>query len=291
MTAPRADLVLLLANVVYGTAYVAQRVALVDVPPALLSLLRLAGATLVLWPFLARPPGTQGTRGDAGKIAWMGVLGFGAAYALAHVGVQRSTATNAALLITVEPIAVILLSPVFLGERLRGREVSGAVLVLVGTLVVVVDGVPGVTVALFPHWRGDLLLALSAVAFASYSLFGRDVLARWDARTVTARSIAWGLASMAPLAALEWGLGVRPTWTVPATAATVYLALVVTALAYLAWNHALRLVPAPRAAIFLNVQPVVGVALGVTVLGEPASPYTLAGAVLVVLGLAITTRA
>ena len=129
----------------------------------------------------------------------------------------------------------------------------------------------------------------SGIAFASYSLFGRDVLARWDARTVTVRSIVWGTLSMAPLAALEWTSGTRPTWTAAGTAATLYLAFVVTALAYLAWNYGLKRVSAPRAAIFINVQPVIGVALGVLLLGEPATLYTLAGALLVIAGLAVTT--
>jgi drug/metabolite transporter (DMT)-like permease len=57
-----------------------------------------------------------------------GVLGFAAAFGFANWGMARSTATNAALLITVEPISLILLSPVFLGERLTRRELVGAVL-------------------------------------------------------------------------------------------------------------------------------------------------------------------
>jgi len=290
VSAHRADVVLLLANVVYGTAYVAQRVALFDVPPALLAFVRLAVASLVLAAYLPRPPGTAPLRGDGRKICWMGILGFGVAYALSHLGLQRSTATNAALLIAVEPVSVMLLAPLTLGERLRPREAVGAALVLLGTTLVVVNGVPGLTVSVLPHWRGDLLLLLSGVAFASYSLLGRGVLARWNTRTVTARSIVWGAASMAPLAGLEWASGTRPSWTPPGLAATLYLAVVVTALAYVAWNYGLTHVSAPRAAIFINVQPVVGVALGVLLLGETATVFTAAGAALVVLGLVVTTR-
>ena len=290
MSARRPDVVLLLANVVYGTAYVAQRVALFDVPPALLAFIRLAVASVVLAAYLPRPSGTAAVRGDGRKICWMGILGFGVAYALSHIGLQRSTATNAALLIAVEPVSVMLLAPMTLGERLRPREALGAVLVLLGTTLVVVNGVPGVTTSVLPHWRGDLLLVLSGIAFASYSVFGRDVLARWNTGTVTARSIAWGAASMAPLVALEWASGTRPSWTAPGITATLYLAVIVTALAYLAWNYGLTHVSAPRAAIFINVQPVVGVALGVLLLGETATVFTAAGAALVILGLVITTR-
>ena len=70
-------------------------------------------------------------------------------------------------------------------------------------------------------------------------------------------------------------------------AGTLYLALVVTALGYLVWNWALRRVKAARAAIFLCVQPVAGALLGVVLLGEPLTVFTLLGGGLIVGGLAL----
>jgi drug/metabolite transporter (DMT)-like permease len=158
VTSWRLDLLLLLTNAVYGTAYVAQREAVNTVPPGLLGFTRLAIASLILLPFLRRPPGTRTEPGDGAKIFWMGTLGFGVAYVLSHFGLARSTATNGALLVTLEPVSIMLVSPFFLGERLRRREAVGAALVLLGAVLVVLNGVPGVTVALLPHWRGDALI-------------------------------------------------------------------------------------------------------------------------------------
>jgi drug/metabolite transporter (DMT)-like permease len=66
--------------------------------------------------------------------------------------------------------------------------------------------------------------------------------------------------------------------------------VVITALAYLAWNRGRERVTAPRAAIVLNVQPVVGGSLGVLVMGDAASPFTPDGGVLVLGGLYATVR-
>jgi drug/metabolite transporter (DMT)-like permease len=71
---------------------------------------------------------------------------------------------------------------------------------------------------------------------------------------------------------------------------TVYLAVVITALAYLVWNWALERVPAPRAAVFLNAQPATGALLGVLVLGETLTVFTAFGAALIVGGLSLTVR-
>jgi drug/metabolite transporter (DMT)-like permease len=285
-----ADLVLLLANLVYATSYVVTRVALDHVPPALLALGRLAIAAAVLWPVVraleASAPAPSYR--DAWRIVAMGAVGFAGAYACSHWGLARSTATNAALLIIVEPVSIMLLSPALLGERLRGREAAGAAVALVGVVLVVLNGVPGVTHALAPQWRGDLLLVLAGVAYGAYTLIGRHVLARHSPLVVTARSIAWGAVVMVPLAVAEWLGGAWPAPNVAAIAGLLYLAVVITALGYLVWNWALARVSAPRASVFLTVQPIGGAVLGVVLLGEPLTAFTVVGGVLIVLGLWVT---
>ena len=290
---PTAYLVLLVANAIYGTSYVATRIVLHDVGPATLAVARLALGSMVIVPlaFLQGPRDRRLSRADRWNVFWMGVLGFAAAFGFANWGMARSTATNAALLITVEPISLILLSPVFLGERLTRRELVGAVLTLVGAVLVVLNGLPGLSVRFAPHWRGDILLVLSGLSYAAYSLIGRGVLARHAALPVTAWSIVWGLAAMLPFGALEWLDGHRPVWTPVAIWGTLYLAIAVTALGYLVWNYALERVEAPRLALFVNVQPVVGALLGVWWLREPLTAFTVIGGILVLLGLHLAMRA
>ena len=278
---------LLGANVVYATSYVAARVTLQNVPPALLAFLRLAVAALLLASLPRRGPEPPYSRADRRAVAWMGILGFAGAYVGSNWGIAHSTATNAALLITIEPLTMILLSPWYLGERLSRREAVGAALTIVGAVVLVVNGIPGLTADLVPHWSGDLVLVLAGVAYASYSLLGRRVLQRHDPLGVTTRSLAWGAAALAPVAGLEWAAGARPIWTATAISGALYLAVVITALGYVVWNWALARVPAPRAAVFLNTQPIVGALLGAVLLGEPITAFTVLGGALVVTGLAV----
>jgi drug/metabolite transporter (DMT)-like permease len=63
---------------------------------------------------------------------------------------------------------------------------------------------------------------------------------------------------------------------------------VITAFGYLLWNWALPRVGAPRAAISVAVQPIGGAILGVVLLGEPLTAFTVVGGVLVVGGLWLT---
>ena len=281
-----AAILLLVVNVVYATSPVVTRLVLDDVPPITLALLRLVLGAAVLVPFGRGARATPA--GQGARVFWMGALGFAAAFALSHWGIARSSATNAALLIVVEPLTLVILGPLLLGERLTKREAAGAAVAVAGAGLVVLNGLPGATLDVLPRWRGDILLVLSGVAYASYSLLGRTVLTDTNTAAITGRSIVWGAVVMAPLAALEWGAGARPSATGSALLGTLYLALVITAGAYLVWNWALARVEAARAAPFLTVQPVVGALLGAIVLGEPVTRFTAIGGALVVVGLWMT---
>src|ERR1051325_203401 len=103
----RADVALLAANLVYATSYVAARVPLDAVPPAVPAPSRCLSGAAVLWPLARRSSPRSIGAGDHVRIAAMGVLGFGVAFALSHWGLVRSTAANAALLIIVEPLAIM----------------------------------------------------------------------------------------------------------------------------------------------------------------------------------------
>jgi drug/metabolite transporter (DMT)-like permease len=66
-----------------------------------------------------------------------------------------------------------------------------------------------------------------------------------------------------------------------------FLALACSVAAYLAYNYALTQVPATRAAVYVYFEPVVAVALGALLLGERLTAYTLAGALIIALSVAL----
>jgi len=289
---PTAYVVLVVSNLVFATGYSVSRIVLEDIGPVSLAMARLTIGSTILVPWAWRGMvAAKLSREDHWRLALTGVVGFTLAFALGNWGLAHSTASNAALLITVEPASLILLSPLLLGERLSGREGLGAVLAILGAAVIVVNGIPGVTQALVPHWRGDVILIVSGVAYAAYSLLARPVLLRHPALVVTAYSIFWGAVAMLPLAVLEWASGPPPVWTPRAIAGTLYLGVVMTALGYAVWNWCLERVETPRVAIFLNIQPLGGALLGVWWLGERLTAFTVAGGLLILAGLHLTVKA
>jgi drug/metabolite transporter (DMT)-like permease len=99
-----------------------------------------------------------------------------------------------------------------------------------------------------------------------------------------------GAAAIVPLAVLEQVGQPSVAWSAGVLVGVGYLSVVITALGYLLWNWALARLSAPRAAIFLSVQPVLGAGLGIALLGEAVTAFTAVGGALIVAGLIVTVK-
>jgi drug/metabolite transporter (DMT)-like permease len=272
------------ANVLGGTSYVLTKVALAGLGETTVVVVRTVVALAVLVP-LAGPRLLAVLRAggaDRARLLTMGAGGYALPLVLASYGIRHSTATNASLLIGVEPLGIALLGALVLGEHLgRGRLLALAV-GIVGATVLVVGGVPLVTRTYAPHPVGDLLLVAAGLAWAPYSIAGKRLLDRYDPTAVSAASLAVALPCLLPFAALEVAHGTWEPAALPAAlAAAVVLGLVVSAGMTVLWNLALRGMDASRLAGFVFLQPLTGVVLGALVLGEPVGRYGLLGGALV----------
>lgn len=113
-----------------------------DIPPLTLSFWRWVIAGLCVLPFALPhlrqqwPLLRQGWR----PLLVLGLLGIGGYNAFAYLGLQHTTATNAALLNSFVPIATIAISWAFLGKHLKPLEAVGVLVSLCGALTIVARG-------------------------------------------------------------------------------------------------------------------------------------------------------
>jgi drug/metabolite transporter (DMT)-like permease len=284
----RAILVAVVANLIGGTSQVATKIALSGLTETTVVVVRTIVALAVLVPASrGRLAGLLRASGqDRRHLVAMGVLGYALPLIIGSYGLRRSTATNAALLIGVEPLSVVVLGTLVLGESLSRMGVLALVLGLVGTTVVVTNGIPFVGVGYTPHAVGDLLLVAHGATWGIYTVAAKRLLARYDALAVSTASLVVAFPVLVPVAALEartfaWDAARLP----PSLAAAVLLGLVVSAGMTVLWNTALRHLDASRMAGFIFLQPLAGTALAIVALGEPVTLYAVAGGVLILAGV------
>lgn len=283
-----AIIALLLVTCIWGSAFVITKAAIGAVPPIMLALLRFAVASAILLPLALRrqPLTSPALRSAWPTIAGMALTGVALFQLGANLALRYTTASQAVIIQAVIPVITALLAAMLLRERPPQRRVLGITLSLAGVALVVLAAVPS-DAASDPLLGGVLLLA-SALGWSVYTILAKRI-AGTDQLAVTAYSIALGTLLLVPLSVLEVGTFDVVALDWPAWASVLYLGALSTAAANLIYNRSLGHLDASQVATFLNLVPVVGVAVAVLFLGEPLIGWQLAGGGLVLLGVWLAT--
>lgn len=230
----------------------------------------------------ARLPPVRWTRRDFVLLVTLSWAGFALPQILGAIGLERSSATHGALLSPLEPIGILVGAALVLREPIGFAHVVAGTLGVVGAIAIVLSGSGD------PHGgdrSGDLVMAAGHLCWALYTLAAKPLVTRHDPLRV---AVLAGAISWIPLLPFALRESIDVERAVPALGWVVLLALLASAVATVAWNRALREVSAATMALFVFVQPVVGLGVGIP-LGERAGIGAILGAGAIVLGVAIAT--
>ncbi len=222
-------------------------------------------------------------RRDLALLTPLGLVGIGLFYLLYFYTVRESTVGTAAILLYSSPAFVVVLAWLFLREALSAAKVAALLLTICGIFLVVGAYDPA-NLEVSPK----ILLTglLSGLAYGLYSIFGRPVAARLSPAVVLSYALAFGAALLA-VAALPT-LGTLAGLSAGSYALLLMLAVIHTALAFALYTYGMRHLGAGRAAIVATVEPVVAGATGVFLLSEALTAPKVLGALLVLVGAALT---
>ena len=261
------------------------------IPPIALSFWRWALALLILLPFAwTRLRSQRETlRRHWAVLCLLAVLGVTNYNTFAYIGLQTTTATNAALLVSVTPILILVLSFLLLNQPIGLRQAAGILISLAGAAVIVVRGDLGALAAMRLS-GGDLWILAAVGSWALYSVCLRWRPAELDALAFLAATTALGLIPLVPLYSweLDQGLGFQPN--LATLGAIGYVALFPSGLAYVLWNRVVAQLGANRTGQFLHLVPAFGALLAMPLLGERLYPFHLAGIGLIAAGIVVATR-
>ena len=273
----------LAAVVMWGLAPVATRAAVVHLAPLPLLTLRMTAATLVLLPW-AVPLFRRLRVRSGGRLAAAGLLGLVGYNLPVTAGLRWLPAATAGLLLATEPVWVMVLGRLFLGERGGLRAWLGSGVALTG--VAVLAGPAAVTGAGgYRALAGTGLVLAGTLAFAAYTIAGRPLSEEFGAVPATAASTAVGTLPYLAFAGTLPGAGLghlgAAVW-----GELAFLALGSTAAGMLLWNRAVVAGDTSRVSLLLYLEPVVSVAGAVILLREHLTPSMISGGLLVLTGVA-----
>lgn len=236
-------------------------------------------ALLVVYPHRLR--GT--TRGQELTFAAAGLCGICLYYLLENIALTYTLASNVGVIISVAPFFTALLSHIVMKEeKLRANFFAGFAVAMAGIFLI---GFNGSRLELNP--AGDLLALLAAFVWACYSVLTKKISGYGYHTILTTRRVfCYGILFMLPALLLsdfklEPGRLAQPVYLFN----MLYLGLGASALCFVTWNFAVKVLGAVKTSVYIYMVPVITVVTSAFVLHEQITVLAGAGTVLTLAGL------
>lgn len=284
-----AFLGLSLASVAWASAFVAGKIVLAEFRPFSAAAWRYALASLLLLPFALRGRNPGPVRGAALPLAAMIATGGVLYPALFLLALDKTSATNTALLVALNPVITLLLSPLA-GEALDRRRLAGIAVAFGGAVTVITRGDPAVLGNLGSLNTGDLLAMTAACMWAGFNLASRRAVASLSAARTNAAVYGVGGAILFFLARNEAPLAELRSASPQALGALSVMALFSSAVAGQLFLHGVRVVGVGRTVVFVYAVPVLTALFSSLLLHETPGLSQAAGGAGVIAGLWLTVR-
>jgi drug/metabolite transporter (DMT)-like permease len=285
-----AYLLLALASLCWSGNHIIGRAVAGHVPPLGVALVRLGVSALILWPFAHRHLVRDWPviRRHLGTLTWLSLLGGALFAGLQYVGLQYTTALNVSVMNSLAPVLIVAASAAAFGDRLSLAQTAGILISLAGVLVIITRADIHVLAALEFNW-GDLLVLIAMVGWAIYCACLR-IRPRIHWLSFNFLFSAISAAATLPFFAWEVSSGFAFQTTLLTIGALVYVAIVPSIIAMIAWNRGIELIGANRAGVFLHLVPLFSVALAGLFLGEALMAYHVVGLLLILAGVWLAGR-
>lgn len=284
--ATTGHLLALVTILIWGTTFIATKLLLVTFQPVEILFFRFLLGLLAL--HLVYPRRLKGTsfRQEA-TLAAAGLCGVCLYYLLENIALTYTLASNVGVIVSVAPVFTALLGRWFLQEEggLSRRFFLGFGVAMAGICLISFNGAQ---LSLNP--TGDLLSLLAALVWAAYSVLTKKI-SGWGYHTIltTRRIFLYGLIFMLPaLALFPFRLGLDRFGDPETIGYLLFLGLGASALCFVTWNQAVKLLGALKTSVYIYMVPVVTVITSVLVLGEPITPLAAVGTGCTLLGLALS---
>jgi drug/metabolite transporter (DMT)-like permease len=275
--------------VVWGTTYLAIRIALETFPPALLGGIRFTVAGLVLALLMAARGVPLPNVSAWPALAVMGVLMISVGNGLVVWGEQWVPSGIAAVIVAALPFSTALVEACLPdGERVSARTLTGMLIGFAGILVLVwPDLVASTTGSMFALAAGGILLA--EFGWALGSSYAKRQPKESNPFVGSALQMFFGGLVMVIVGTVrgEWSMLSFTTRTV---AAEVYLIVFGSFAGYAAYIYALKYLPLSTVSLYAFVNPIIAVLLGTLILDEPFGPRIVGASALVLAGVAVVRQ-
>lgn len=273
---------------IWGTTFISTKVLLNTFTPIEILFIRFVIGYLALW--LVLPRGLRlNSRKQEWYFAFAGLCGVTLYYLFENIALTFTLASNVGVIISIAPFFTALFGYLFLhGERPGLRFFLGFVIAMAGICLISF----GNQAALSINPTGDFLAVGAAIIWAMYSTLTKKISGfGYPTIQTTRRTFFYGILFMLPVL---WGMGFQVTAAelldMTNLLNLVYLGLGASALCFVTWNFAVRVLGAVKTSVYIYAVPVITTVFSALILHEKITLVTICGIALTLAGLFLSEK-
>ncbi|MEK4971299.1 DMT family transporter [Niallia sp. FSL R7-0648] len=276
---------LVIATLFWAGNYVCGRYLAPALPAPLLNTVRWAISSVILIILLYLKKFKFPIISKWREFTLLGFFGVFAFSTLNYLGLKEINASQAGMISAGIPVIILLLSPIFLKEKINRFAWIGAILSLIGVFILIKGKQTNTSGS---SLIGEIEIILSCISWGIYTVLGKKFGKDSDPLTLTTGAALYGtiFSALSCIGTVQLNaIQLSPiSWI-----CIIYVSTFASVLAYLAWNTGVKMIGASLSAPFINLLPVWTVLLGIVILKESATIFTIIGGLVTIIGALITT--
>jgi drug/metabolite transporter (DMT)-like permease len=277
----------MLSSALGGAAVAATRYVAGAIDPIALASFRFGIGVVLLWPIALLRRSAWPTRSDRPATLALGLLFFALFPLLFNASLAHTTAARGALALSTLPLQTMVAAAALGVEPLTPRKTAGVLIAMAGVALALLTGIAH---APRQAWRGDLLMLGAAACMALYNVWSRPIIQRSSPIAFTTLAMAIGAAATIVISAWCGGYVGVTSFGLPQWGALAYLGVFGGAVGFFLWAFALGRTTPTLVALSVTVNPLTAALVASLVLDEPIRWNLVAGLVIVLLGILVSTR-
>ncbi|WP_419888142.1 DMT family transporter [Neobacillus niacini] len=281
-----ASLYALMAISFWGVSFVSTKAVLGKLDPYSLLVIRFGiGALFLLLLLLLQRNRLKVSIKYLPHLIVLGILGVFIHQILQATALLTINASAAGWLISFSPVFTVILSILFLHEKINLTKVVGMVLAIMGVLIISMSR-SGQSFQLMMN-IGFLLMILSTLNWAIYSVLLKSLKIPYPPLVVTFYMCLTGLFLTTPFLIRNRGWEDLSLLNHSEWAHLLFLGVFVSGIAYWYWGKALEVLEASKVSMFLYLEPIATLIAAVLLLQEKVLLISIGGGIIIIIGVII----
>ena len=262
-----------------------------DIPPYSLTFFRWLTVWLILFPFTYKDilKNKNDIFNSLPLLFFLGLMTIGLFVPFVYIAMKNTTVTNATLLNTAIPAAIILFCFLFKFEKTNTFQLLGLLISTVGVLVIITRLDFNVLLNLDFN-IGDIWMIGAVICWGLYSTFLKKLKLKISLLALVHILCSCGLIFLLPQFLYEYSQGDIIHVNNNFLYCLIYLALFPSIGSYYCWTGAVSIIGPNRAGIFLMLIPLFSAVMAIFFFNEEFELYHFIGSVFVIIGLFLANK-